>query len=95
MSCWIGNQPLSAISAIESLSSDLERLLKEGDDLSDVTIVVADQKFKSSDLDKRIVQMEFEELNSRIAAFSASGEPFGTSGLTAEAVTYKVIYYDS
>ena len=46
MSCWIGNQPLSAISAIESLSSDLERLLKEGDDLSDVTIVVADQKFK-------------------------------------------------
>ena len=46
MSCWIGNQPLSAISAIESLSSDFERLLKEGDDISDVTIVVADQKFK-------------------------------------------------
>ena len=63
---------------------------KSGD--PDVSIVVADQKFKLDDrnLDDRIVQMEFIELQSRIQALCAKDVPFGKSGMTASAVTYQV-----
>ena len=54
----------------------------------DVTIVVADQKFKS--LDDRIVQLEFSELQERINDVCARELSFGSSGMTASAVTYKV-----
>ena len=63
---------------------------KSGD--RDVPIVVADQKFKPDErnLDDRIVQMEFSELQSRIHTLCANDVPFGKSGMTAAAVTYQV-----
>ena len=40
MSCWVGDNDTSSISAIETLSADFGELLKTGDDISDVTFVV-------------------------------------------------------
>ena len=40
-----GSEHASSISAIESLSTDFEQLLKEGRDLSDVTFLVGETKF--------------------------------------------------
>ena len=47
MSCWVGDNDTSSISAIETLSADFGELLKTGDDISDVTFVI-DGKVKSS-----------------------------------------------
>ena len=40
-----GRGECSSISAIDSLSADFEKLLKQGRDLSDITFVVAGTKF--------------------------------------------------
>lgn len=47
MSCWVGDNDTSSISAIETLSADFAELLKTGDDISDVTFVI-DGKVKLS-----------------------------------------------
>ena len=80
------------------LMADIQEALTPGAKIqTDVSIVVADQKFKpaggqdNTDLDDRIVQIHFAELQERLAKFSDSDIPFGKSGLTASAVMYKVI----
>ena len=45
MSSFIHGSENSSISAIDSLSADFEKLLKQGRDLSDVTFLVGETKF--------------------------------------------------
>ena len=84
--------------AIEAeLMADIQEALDPRAQKADpAPIVVADQKFKPSSLDDRIIQMEFNELQSRIQSLCQTEVTYGDSGLTASAVTYKVfINYNS
>mgnify|MGYP006944979278 CR=1 FL=1 len=40
MSCWVGDNDTSSISAVDALSANFEELLKTGGDISDVTFLV-------------------------------------------------------
>lgn len=40
MSCWVGDNDTSSISAVDTLSRNFEDLLENGDDISDVTFLV-------------------------------------------------------
>lgn len=46
MSCWVGDNDTSSISAVDSLSTNLEELLNNGGDISDVTFIVEKQRFQ-------------------------------------------------